>query len=289
MTRTETHWLPESSKTRNAGDRVIKDAVVPLELKVDEAKNELIAYASVFDVLDRQGDIVVRGAFSRTIREDGDRIKVLYQHDTHRPIGIPLHLEEDSKGLLTVSKISDVADGRDALRLIKDGVIDRMSIGFEVRKATAFEDEDLRSRLTGYAAQLPMYKLEDIRLWEYSPVTFAANDSANIVAVRAAFGGWLPVVEKRWYAAPVTESLVEGSTPQKLDETPVVVKLDETCVETIDEKQLEAPSEPAASEETPEDVKENEPSVEVADEHTTKTANLAREFALIKQLRSFAR
>jgi len=184
-------WLQKKTDTREVGDRVVKDLSLPIEIKADIQKRELTAYASVFDVLDRQGDIVRRGAFEKTIKEDFNRVKVLYQHDTHRPIGKPVFMGEDSKGLLTVSRIAQVPDGDLALRLAAEGILDRMSIGFEVREAKEFEDEELRSQLSGIAALFPMFNLLDLKLWEYSPVTFAANDEADILAVRSAGGLWV--------------------------------------------------------------------------------------------------
>jgi HK97 family phage prohead protease len=206
--------MDQHPKSRAAGTRSTKDVIVPLELKADVDRRELIAYASVFDVLDRQGDIVVPGAFKNTIKEDGDRVKVLYQHDTSRLIGKPTHMEEDTKGLLTVSKISRVPDGDLVLQLAADGVLDRMSIGFEIIKASEFEDEELRSQLTGFAALFPMHKLEVLRLWEYSPVTFAANDSADVIAVRSMGGGWIPLYSERaWPHTHPSSCGGESETP----------------------------------------------------------------------------
>ncbi len=125
-------------------------------------------YASTWS-MDETRDIIKPGAFKRSIdtRFAANKIKVLWQH--FEPIGIPVVMREDEKGLWTETKLSDTQLGRDAMTLIKDKVIDRMSIGFSIPAGKADLAEDGITR-TIYEA----------KLYEYSLVTFPANEEAVI-------------------------------------------------------------------------------------------------------------
>lgn len=145
---------------------------VSFELKSNRGKREIEGYASTYEK-DLVNDIIQRGAFKKTIAErlPKNQIKILWQHDSNQPIGKPIHMEEDSKGLFIVGKISDTRLGNDALTLIEDGVVDTMSIGYDVIKDEIAEDKG--SRL-----------LKELRLYEFSPVTFPANPTAAITGIR---------------------------------------------------------------------------------------------------------
>lgn len=130
-------------------------------------------YASFFNNIDAYDDIIEKGAFRKTIAENRNRIKVLWQHDTNEPIGIPEEMHEDDNGLYVKAKISMTDTGKKALTLIKDGVITEMSIGYDVVK------DDYKMLGTKRVRML-----KELRLWEFSPVTFAANDKAKILKMR---------------------------------------------------------------------------------------------------------
>jgi uncharacterized protein len=134
------------------------------------SENEFEGYASVFGNKDSHNDIIVKGAFSKTIQES-KRVKVLWQHDPWQPIGKPIAMSEDSKGLHVKAKISNTTLGKDVVQLMKDGVIDELSIGFNTVKDEW--DHDKKSRL-----------IKEVKLWEFSPVTFASNEKANISNVK---------------------------------------------------------------------------------------------------------
>lgn len=51
---------------------------------------EFSGYAAVFGSVDSGGDVIEKGAFTKTILEDFDRIKILSQHQNEDlPIGKP--------------------------------------------------------------------------------------------------------------------------------------------------------------------------------------------------------
>lgn len=139
----------------------------------DEKTGEFSGYASVFGNVDDGGDIVEKGAFAKTIVEDFSRIKILSQHDQcELPIGKPLELREDEKGLFIRGKISDTQKGRDIQTLLKDGVLNELSIGYDAVDYVIDESTHIRH-------------LKQIKLWEVSIVTWAMNDQATIDDVKS--------------------------------------------------------------------------------------------------------
>lgn len=145
---------------------------IPMEVKINEENRVFEGYASTFGNKDFVNDIVVAGAFKKTIEERfaKKQIKVLYQH--YEPLGIPLHMEEDSKGLYVKAHISRTQLGNDVLELMRDGVIDRMSIGYDIIQDE--KDDKAGTRL-----------LKELKLYEFSPVTFPANEEAIIEQVKS--------------------------------------------------------------------------------------------------------
>lgn len=63
---------------------------------------------------------------------DGPAPKLLEYHDSNRPVGIVLErVSIPGVGMSFAAKISDTTAGRDALTLVKDGVLDSVSVGVE--------------------------------------------------------------------------------------------------------------------------------------------------------------
>lgn len=138
---------------------------------INEETNVFEGYASVFNNKDSHDDVIEKGAFTKTIQERGHKVKVLWQHDMWTPIGKAVEMKEDEYGLFVKAKISDTDEGRRAMTLIKDGVIDELSIGYSVVKDEIDRDTGVR-------------KLKELRLFEFSPVTFASNDRAVITGAK---------------------------------------------------------------------------------------------------------
>lgn len=129
-------------------------------------------YASVFGVADQGGDVVLAGAYGRSLRAlsaEGRRVKMLWQHDPAEPIGVWDELREDQRGLWVKGRLlPDVGRGREAAVLIAAGAIDGLSIGY--RTVTAQKDAKGR-RL-----------LQELELWEVSLVTFPMLPVARVAA-----------------------------------------------------------------------------------------------------------
>ncbi len=63
-------------------------------------------YASLFGAIDQARDMVMPGAFTRTLQARGLRkIPMLFQHDPSEPVGVWLELVEDFRGLFARGKL----------------------------------------------------------------------------------------------------------------------------------------------------------------------------------------
>lgn len=162
----------EKKKSVPSGTVIREYKSVRFELESTNEDGEFSGYAAVFGNIDSGGDIIEKGAFAKTIAEDFDRIKIFSDHDTYDlPIGKPLELREDEKGLFIRGKISDTVKGRDIRTLLKDRVLTEMSIGY---KATIFD----------YDSGSNVRRIKEIKLWDVSIVTWAMNDQAKISDVK---------------------------------------------------------------------------------------------------------
>ncbi|WP_239987494.1 HK97 family phage prohead protease [Sphingosinithalassobacter portus] len=82
-------------------------------------------YAAVFDVVDRGGDVLRRGAF----RVPG-AVPLLWQHGGD-PVGAVEWIEEDDKGLRVIGRV----EAPMLARLVRDGGVTGLSFGYRVRES----------------------------------------------------------------------------------------------------------------------------------------------------------
>lgn len=165
------------------------------ELKdADEKKGIVTGYASIFNNLDSDNEIVVPGAFAKTLVERGPgsakpRIKHLWQHDSWQPIAIPKELKEKEKGLYFESVFGNDSFSRDKLQQHIDKIITELSIGYNVVRS-----EDIRNEGTG---ERESRKLTELKLWEYSSVTWGSNSLTEVISAKGENADILANLNKR--------------------------------------------------------------------------------------------
>ena len=59
-----------------------------LEMKSLSEEGVFAGYASVFNVVDSQKDMILPGAFFKTLQRGKQEIKLLWQHQMNEPIGV---------------------------------------------------------------------------------------------------------------------------------------------------------------------------------------------------------
>ena len=137
---------------------------------IDENLGIVKGYGSIFGNVDSDNDIIDKGAYRRTIKNNGTRVKYIYQHDITKPLGKMRELYEDDKGLGFVAEVPKTTFGNEVLELMKYGVIDENSVGIMPVKKD-FNDDGVRV-------------IKEVKLFEISAVTLASNEEAKILEVK---------------------------------------------------------------------------------------------------------
>ena len=136
---------------------------------VDMDRRIIEGYYSIFDFKDSDGDVMLKGCYEKTLKENGpggkNRIMHLYQHDPLQVLGKPMTLMEDEKGLYFRTMISDTELGNDVLKLYRDGILTEHSVGINFIQRE-------------YDSQEDSYLVKEVKMWEGSTVTWGANEMA---------------------------------------------------------------------------------------------------------------
>jgi len=125
---------------------------------------------SVYGVVDLGNDVVLKGAFTKTILDHGGVIPMLWQHDPAQPIGT-LELTDSDEGLQVKGTfLLEVKQAQEAYALVKAGVIRGLSIGYDAIKKNIKDG---------------VRQLSEVKLWEGSVVTFPMLPAAQITSVKS--------------------------------------------------------------------------------------------------------
>lgn len=134
-------------------------------------------YASLFDVIDSDGDLMQKGCFRTTLtaaRKAKRLPKMLWQHNRTEPIGVWSDLTEDEKGLRVTGRlVLETELGAKAYALMKAGALDGLSVGFNIVKAVRDAAKNAR-------------RIVEVDLREISLVTFGAMPGALVDGVKSA-------------------------------------------------------------------------------------------------------
>jgi len=147
---------------------------VATEFKAFGDSGTFEGYAAIFGNVDLGGDVIERGAFKEIVKGRNGLVKVLNQHNQRDPVGLA-EVKQDDKGLFfSGNLVLEAASARGSYALMKAGVLDGMSIGYDV--------------LAGGAKVLTsgVRQLTSLKLWEISLVTFGMNPLAGVDNVKAA-------------------------------------------------------------------------------------------------------
>lgn len=155
------------------------------------------AYAAVFDVpteiKDQHGhyyEVINRSAFNRTISHGIGKVGFFYHHGMTLhgtpsdlgsvPIGSPIEIKADQKGLRTISRFNKSALADSVLEAIRAG--DLRGYSFRGRIVQSTPNRIPRGR----AGELPTIVRNELGLTEYGPTPTPYYADAGILAVRSA-------------------------------------------------------------------------------------------------------
>ena len=138
---------------------------------VDMKGRRVSGYLSAFDNKDSDGDIIVKGAYAKSLNERKGEIFFLNQHNWSQPHGKFDELKEDSTGLYFVSNpMIDTTYSMDALKLYEAGIIKEHSVGFITMKDEIKTDARY---------------IKEIKLYEGSNVTLGANNQTPFTGFKS--------------------------------------------------------------------------------------------------------
>jgi HK97 family phage prohead protease len=159
-----------------------KNATIQVKAGPDDglADGQFTAYASVFGNVDSYGDVVMPGAFAKTLAEwlkSGNPIPLLFGHNMSDPdynIGGVVAAEEDAVGLKVTAQLDlENSKALQTYRMLKGRRINQMSFAYdEIDSGPAVHDGD------------QVWELRELRLYEVSVVTIGANQETEILAVK---------------------------------------------------------------------------------------------------------
>lgn len=127
-------------------------------------------FAAIYDEADLNGDVILPGAFRKSLAKSGaDAVKLLYQHTAEQPVGRWLRFEERASGLYAYGELFLATQtAREVSELIRARIIDGLSIGYRTMKA----------QKSGGAR-----RISEADLWEVSIVTFPMAPKARLVRI----------------------------------------------------------------------------------------------------------
>ncbi len=190
--------------------RIGVDGVVPVTWEVSKAaatgSGTISGWASVFNVIDHQDDIVVPGAFKKTISEwraSGRTIPLAldHEHTSEGIVGSITDLAETSFGLKFGAKFSSVPRAQEARTKALEKDLSGLSVFGPVIERS-FEERDGRS----------LRILRQVGLMEISLTGFPANDRAMVTTVKGVLGVHRTAVRVgEWDAATHTGRLPDSA------------------------------------------------------------------------------
>lgn len=146
----------------------MEEKTFSFEIKELTEEGTFEGYAAVFDTPDALGEIVMKGAFNKTLQEGKTR-PLCWYHDIRQPIGL-VELSVDEKGLKVKGALDlNLRSAQEKHSLLKKKIIKGLSFGFKTIK----DIWDGTTRM-----------LKELKLFEVSLVTFQMHPDALVTAVK---------------------------------------------------------------------------------------------------------
>ena len=144
---------------------------------VDEVEGKVEAVFSNFNEVDSDGDVVLPNAIKSGYGDRG--VAMVWAHDWKRVIGRGEIVDDGTKAIFKGQFIMDTQEGKDAYNTVKAmGDLQQWSFGYEVldsEKGMFKKDSD---------TEIEVRYLNDVKVWEVSPVLVGANQNTYTMAVK---------------------------------------------------------------------------------------------------------
>jgi hypothetical protein len=149
------------------------------ELKAGE--NGIVeGYASTWTKTpDSYGDIVIKGAFTETLKKrkaTGHPFPLCFNHDFDQIIGAVFEAEEDDYGLKISASFLNTPAAQEKRELVKEGIVWQFSFAYSVLGVEQPTEEEKKQGI--------FHKLTKLDLYEVSLVPVPANQTAIVTEVK---------------------------------------------------------------------------------------------------------
>jgi HK97 family phage prohead protease len=157
--------------------------VSDIETKDDGSQVRRISgYFAHFGSVDSDGDIFQKGAFSKSIQENGpksnkNRIKFLFDHDKKQVVGVLDNLYEDEIGLKYEGVLGDWDTGEKVYKMAKMGALTEHSVGFQTKKRHPQNKEII--------TEAKLWEGSILQAWganSNTPLVYVKSDESNFTA-----------------------------------------------------------------------------------------------------------
>lgn len=148
---------------------------VRIRTKADEPGTFQL-YGLVFNVEDRQGDVIVPGAVANVEEFLSDGWIAWSHRNDCLPVGIPLAAEQDDHGFLVAARWHETQAARECRTVVKE----RQSAGKRVLCSIGYTVNDAAQAMRGGR---PVRLLKSINVYECSIVLLPANPAAEVLNV----------------------------------------------------------------------------------------------------------
>ncbi len=163
----------EQERKASMTNRETRDFETHFEIREEGDGMTFVGYAAKFDQpsenLGGFVEYVERGAFSRSLKSRND-VMLLWNHDAGEPLASTrsgtMKLTEDEVGLRVEARLPQTTRGKDLAILLRDGIVGKMSFGFNVIKDSWNAEGNER-------------RLKSVRLFEVSAVVWPAYTSTS--------------------------------------------------------------------------------------------------------------
>lgn len=142
----------------------------PFELKTISDQGVFTGFASTYGNIDEGNDMVLAGAFTKTLQLRGSTRVLLWSHRLDDPIGTAT-LADSEKGLEVNGSLDlDIQSGRDAFSRLKKRIVRGLSFGYNVL------DHEMRGAVRA---------LKQIDVLEVSLTALPMNAAAVVTSVKS--------------------------------------------------------------------------------------------------------
>lgn len=170
-------------KTCDARIKAVGEDVMPVEGTEDVPNDDGMkagqfeAIVSAFGNVDAVGDVVEKGAFTKTLdnwKASGNPIPVIWSHDHGNPdahIGVVDEAKETDAGLWVKGTIDlDEPYAAKVFKLMKGRRVTKFSFAYDVKDGTENDKGG--------------FDLKELDLWEVGPTLIPANDATDLLAIK---------------------------------------------------------------------------------------------------------